>query len=366
MQTRSHSQSDIIDIKPDHYDNGVPVFKPTMDQFKDFYKFNKSVNKYGLEAGIIRVIPPQEWKESIANCYSEENLSRVVIKNPIVQQINSNVHGVFQIQNIERPRKYTLEQWKELSKKQEPPRRRKRLRDENEEDVTGKIDSAEFSDDRCQELERSYWKSLTYSEPIYGADSEGSLFTDDMNVWNVAKLPNVLDLMEERIPGVNNAYLYAGVWKATFAWHLEDQDLYLINYIHFGAPKQWYLIPQAQHEKFFNVMKDLFTDEYKHCSQFLRHKTFHALPQYLEKKGITVNHTIHREGEFILTYPYGYHAGFNYGYNLAESVNFALDSWFDIAKKTDHCHCIPDAVNINVEQLLKRYNSVKKNSAVFV
>lgn len=56
------------------------------------------------------------------------------------------------------------------------------------------MNTAEFSDDRCEELERSYWKSLTYSEPIYGADSEGSLFTDDINVWNVANLPNVFGL----------------------------------------------------------------------------------------------------------------------------------------------------------------------------
>ncbi|CAJ0836509.1 5320_t:CDS:1, partial [Entrophospora sp. SA101] len=55
--------SDTIQIQPDHfYDGkgGVPVFKPTFEQFKDFGAFVASVRKYGTEYGIIKVIPPSE------------------------------------------------------------------------------------------------------------------------------------------------------------------------------------------------------------------------------------------------------------------------------------------------------------------
>ena len=72
-----------------------------------------------------------------------------------------------------------------------------------------------------------------------------------------------------------------------------------------------------------------------------------------------MNHTIHREGEFIITYPYGYHAGFNYDYNLAESVNFALDDWFEFGKRTKKCECISDSVGINIKHLWEKYYGTK-------
>lgn len=65
-------------------------------------------------------------------------------------------------------------------------------------------------------------------------------------------LENKLNELPVKIPGVNSAYLYFGMWKSSFAWHLEDVDLYSINYIHFGAPKQWYSISQHDRDKFYS------------------------------------------------------------------------------------------------------------------
>ena len=108
--------------------------------------------------------------------------------------------------------------------------------------------------ERCSELETAYWKSLTFNNPMYGADMPGSLFDDSTESWNVAKLENLLDVLGQKVPGVNTAYLYLGMWKASFAWHLEDVDLYSINYIHFGAPKQWYSISQEDARRFEAAM----------------------------------------------------------------------------------------------------------------
>ncbi len=191
---------------------------------------------------------------------------------------------------------------------------------------------------------------------MYGADLPGSLFDDSQKIWNVAHLDNILNNLREELPGVNNAYLYAGLWRSTFAWHLEDMDLYSINYIHFGAPKQWYSISQKDEKKFFQAMKEIWPQEYSNCKEFLRHKTFLVSPAILKQYGITVNKLVHYQNEFVITYPYGYHAGFNYGYNCAESVNFAFDSWMPFGKLAKKCMCIDDAVEINMNQLVRHLN----------
>lgn len=207
----------------------------------------------------------------------------------------------------------------------------------------------EWTPERCHELETAYWKSLTFNNPMYGADMPGSLFDDSTTSWNVAHLENLLDVLGQKVPGVNTAYLYLGMWKATFAWHLEDVDLYSINYIHFGAPKQWYSISQADARRFEAAMRNLWPQDAKNCDQFLRHKTYLISPQILKAQyNIEVNRLVHNEGEFVITFPYGYHSGYNLGYNCAESVNFATEAWLDYGKIARKCNCEADSVWVDV------------------
>ena len=394
---------------PDHYEGSVPVFKPDHATFQDFYKFMTEVDKYGLKSGIIKIIPPKEWLDEVQYPPSAETLQKIRIKTPIQQHISGS-KGVFMVQNVEKPKSYNIIQWKHLSQDYKLPEGRhsaktsgstegpttaggatagdataaEKSQQPSEEHTSNKMrsksldsftlqdfesfrehfncDNLEQFDDeqRIEFLENYYWKTLNFTEPMYGADSLGSLFEDSVKDWNVSSLPSILNYLDEKVPGVNESYLYAGLWKASFAWHLEDQDLYSINYIHFGAPKQWYSIPQEDSEKFYNFMKELFPEESKNCSEFLRHKMFLVSPKLLQSNGIRCNHIVHRQQEFIVTYPYGYHAGFNYGYNMAESVNFALQSWLDIGAKAKKCMCIDDAVGINVEKLKANYLNAKE------
>lgn len=225
-------------------------------------------------------------------------------------------------------------------------------------------DNDQYTPERCHELEKSYWKSLTFNNPMYGADLPGSLFDDSTQDWNVAKLENILNGLGVTLPGVNSAYLYLGMWKATFSWHVEDMDLYSINYIHFGAPKQWYSISQDDNQKFEKVMRDIFPNDARHCDQFMRHKTFGASPARLAQHGLAVNKLVHYEKEFVITFPYGYHSGYNLGYNCAESVNFATEEWLEYGKVARKCECITDAVSIDVNDIIRRLNGTDQDDLI--
>ena len=224
-------------------------------------------------------------------------------------------------------------------------------------DFKYELEGEDYSPERCEELERAYWKTLTYASPLYGADMPGTLFDDRTTTWNLGKLENLLDVLGTKIPGVNTAYLYLGMWKATFAWHLEDVDLYSINYLHFGAPKQWYSISQGDARRFEAAMKTIWPVDAKACDQFLRHKTFLISPAHLLANfNIKVNKIVHNPGEFVITFPYGYHSGYNLGYNCAEAVNFALDSWLEFGRVAKKCDCsqAQDSVWINVHEIERK------------
>jgi len=198
--------------------------------------------------------------------------------------------------------------------------------------------------------------------PLYGADMEGTLFDEDVESWNLRNLHTVLEIIDKKIPGINQPYLYFGMWKAMFSWHTEDMDLYSINYLHYGASKTWYATPPQHGKQLEKIASEYFPNLNGQCENFLRHKTTLISPYILsEEHKIPIFSTTQNQGEFIITFPYAYHSGFNHGFNCAESVNFGHETWFEYGRKAVLCSCQPRVVYINMYSLEARCQLKKEN-----
>ncbi|XP_053490049.1 lysine-specific demethylase 4B isoform X1 [Ictalurus furcatus] len=321
----------------------IMTFRPTIEEFRDFAKYITYMETQGAHrAGLAKVIPPKEWKPR----RSYETIEDMVIPAPIMQVVTGQ-SGLFTQYNIQK-KSMTVGEYRKLanSKRYCTPQHK------------------DFDD-----LERKYWKNLTFVSPIYGADISGSLYDPDITEWNIGHLNTLLDMVEQEcgivIEGVNTPYLYFGMWKTTFAWHTEDMDLYSINYLHFGQPKSWYAIPPEHGKRLERLAKGFFPGSSQGCDAFLRHKMTLISPSILKKYSIPFDRITQEAGEFMITFPYGYHAGFNHGFNCAESTNFATLRWIDYGKMATQCTCRKDMVKISMDVFVRclqpdRYELWKK------
>ncbi|MCP9261945.1 putative lysine-specific demethylase 4A [Dirofilaria immitis] len=291
----------------------VPVFYPTIEEMRDFPALISKIeqeHRAHLICGIAKIVPPPEFHARKSGDYSD-------VDNYVIDQ------------------SITVREFRALAKKSPFPK--------------GNLSP--------QEIERYYWKHVLQGEPVYGADSPGTICDTDLKEFNMNRLGTLLDMLDEsgvKIKGVNTVYLYFGMWKTTFPWHPEDMDLYSINYVHFGKPKFWYAIATDSLNRFERFAAQCFPSAAKTCKSFLRHKTFMISPQMLRKI------TLDTEQWFIrIALLQGYHMGFNIGYNCAESTNFASDRWIDFGKNALVCGCRSDSVEIDMRPFMKAYRATE-------
>ncbi|KFH67183.1 hypothetical protein MVEG_07706 [Podila verticillata NRRL 6337] len=207
-----------------------------------------------------------------------------------------------------------------------------------------------FKDGKVPEdaVEREFWKLVEDAyetvQVEYGADlhstQHGSGFpslekhpndkysTHPSNLNNMPVLPESLFChIKSDISGMMIPWLYVGMCFSTFCWHNEDHYTYSINYMHWGDTKTWYGIPASDALKFEDTMKQAVPELFEQQPDLLFQLVTMLSPERLVANGVKVLALDQRPGQFVVTFPQAYHAGFNHGFNFAEAVNFAPPDW---------------------------------------
>ncbi|QPG96490.1 hypothetical protein C2857_004353 [Epichloe festucae Fl1] len=199
-----------------------------------------------------------------------------------------------------------------------------------------------------EDVETEFWRLVADLEETveveYGADihctthgsgfptlekNPNNLYASDL--WNLNILPlhpeSLFRHIKSDISGMTVPWVYVGMIFSTFCWHNEDHYAYSANYQHFGATKTWYGIPGEDAEKFEAAMREAVPELFETQPDLLFQLVTLLTPEQLQKAGVRVYALDQRAGQFVITFPQAYHAGFNHGFNFNEAVNFAPYDW---------------------------------------
>lgn len=153
--------------------------------------------------------------------------------------------------------------------------------------------------------------------------------------WNTNNLAEATFLhhLDESVAGVTRPMIYVGMMFSSFCWHVEDNYLYSINYLHTGKPKRWYGVPSYGADALERTFRKLLPHLFEETPNLLHLLVTQLSPRILKEHGVPVYTALQKQGQFVITCPRAYHAGFNLGFNVAESVNFALEDWLPMCRQ---------------------------------
>ncbi|KAE8720930.1 putative lysine-specific demethylase JMJ16 [Hibiscus syriacus] len=369
----------------------VPVFYPTEEEFEDTLKYIASIRPRAEQYGICRIVPPSSWKPPCPlkekNMWENSRFATRVQKVDKLQNRNSMRKMSKVNNNMKRKRRrcmrmdidcgsgsgnifgsadagfceaegfgfeagpeFTLDKFQKYA---DDFKALYFMQKENDINIEGKMSILpEHHEPSVQNIEGEYWriveKATEEIEVLYGADLEtagfGSGFPKKLNQvglafdekciksgWNLNNFPrlsgSVLSYESSDISGVLVPWLYVGMCFSSFCWHVEDHHLYSMNYMHLGAPKIWYGVPGKDASKLEAAMRKILPDLFDEQPDLLHKLITQLSPSILNSEGVPVYRCVQNAGEFVLTFPRAYHAGFNSGFNCAEAVNVAPIDW---------------------------------------
>ncbi|CAA3005164.1 lysine-specific demethylase JMJ16 [Olea europaea subsp. europaea] len=380
----------------------APVFYPTEEEFGDTLKYIASIRSKAETYGICRIVPPPSWKPPCPlkekNTWETSKFSTRIQRIDKLQNRNSvrkilqtnyqkrrkrrcvktgNDHGVGneeigvpgEVEVYEAERfgfepgpEFTLDAFQKYA---DDFKAQYFSKNNNSLDMGGNTTMLkEQWQPSVENIEGEYWRMVEKPteeiEVLYGADLEtgefGSGFpkyshqagsSSDIKYvnsgWNLNNLPrlpgSVLSFESSDISGVLVPWLYLGMCFSSFCWHVEDHHLYSLNYMHWGASKIWYGVPGSDALKLEEAMRKHLPDLFDEQPDLLHKLVTQLSPSILISEEVPVYRCVQNPGEFVLTFPRAYHAGFNCGFNCAEAVNVAPVDWLPHGQNAIELYC---------------------------
>ncbi|XP_027189101.2 lysine-specific demethylase JMJ13-like [Cicer arietinum] len=314
QKTAKLSKIDFVDQNWTNMIPECPIYHPSEQEFEHPLIYLQKIVHEASKYGICKIVSPIAASISASDVLMEEKKDFKF--ETIVQPLRlSKWNEKDMITFSKRGRKYTYHEFEVMANKA----------------FSNRFCSSEAIS--SSDVEKAFWHEMMHGEKRtveYGVNIEGSAFSCDpndrlgtskCNLKNFARLlQSSLRLVDRGIPGITDPMLYIAMLFSMFAWHVEDHYLYSINYHHSGAHKTWYGVPSYAASEFEKTVLNhvycnkVFIEHGENGAfQFLAQKTTMFPPNVLLQHDVPVYKAVQKPGEFVITFPKSYHAGFSHG-----------------------------------------------------
>ncbi|XP_047348125.1 protein Jumonji isoform X1 [Vespa velutina] len=201
----------------------------------------------------------------------------------------------------------------------------------------------------ADEVESAFWKHVTERKRhicVHAAsiDSSGRGFGFSVaknspfarHPWNLKVLTNnagsVLRALGP-LMGVTVPTLHVGMLFTACCWYRDPHGLPWIEYLHTGAKKIWYGIPDEHNNNFKEALTKMVPQYCKNKTIWLPSDTAMVPPELLVSNGVSLCQTVQEPGQFIIVFPKAFTSSICTGYVVSESVYFAQPSWLETAEQ---------------------------------
>ncbi|XP_076622375.1 jumonji, AT rich interactive domain 2 [Colletes latitarsis] len=201
----------------------------------------------------------------------------------------------------------------------------------------------------ADEVESAFWKHVAERKRhvcVHAAsiDSSGRGFGFSVaknspfarHPWNLKVLTNnagsVLRALGP-LMGVTVPTLHVGMLFSACCWYRDPHGLPWIEYLHTGAKKIWYGIPDEHNNNFREALSKMVPRYCKNKTIWLPSDTAMVPPELLVSNGVSLCQTVQEPGQFIIVFPKAFTSSICTGYVVSESVYFAQPSWLETAEQ---------------------------------